>query len=389
MDGIYVDHAATTAVRPAAAQRFADVVEATGNPSSVHGAGRAARRWIEEARDAVAGYWGVHASTVIFTSGGTEANNLAIQGSHRRAGPTRDLIAISAIEHPSVSGAAEATAGSDHILRLPVSSEGILDVERSLELLIRNRARLSVVAVMAANNELGTIQPTSIVAQWCADNQIAFHCDAVQAAAWLRPDEWVVPNASMAVSGHKFGAPMGIGVLITPQDGSAIPPLTHGGKQEFGVRPGTTPTALIAAFATAVTSHASDLEQTSRRVGQYRQRWESSLHSICPTATVTGEGVDRLPSISSVVIPEIRAEVLLMVLDRENIWCSAGSACAAGVTRVSPALLATGMGPELAAAAIRVSFGWSSTDNDVQSLVTAFPAAVAQAADASKSFTVA
>ena len=378
LDRAYLDHAATTALLPEAAEAWRDAASHVGNPSSLHAAGRSARRLVEEAREAIADDLRVRPSEVIFTSGGTEADNLAVKGL-AWAHPDRPRILCSAIEHHAVLDPVAwlGEQGRD-IDWLPVDSFGRVDPDVV-------RARLgddvALCTVMWANNEVGTVQPIAEIAAACGEAGVPFHTDAVQAIGQLPVDGSLPGLTSLALSGHKIGAPVGTGALLLRRDARVVP-VVHGGGQEREVRSGTLDAAGIAALAVAV-RHAvrAQAEHAARMVG-LRQELMDGILRVAPEAIVNGDPVDRLPANVHVSFPGCEGDTLLMLLDAAGVECSTGSACTAGVPEPSHVLEAMGVDAALARGSLRFSLGCSSTPADVDRVIEVLPAALERASRA-------
>ncbi|MCB0915823.1 MAG: cysteine desulfurase [Actinobacteria bacterium] len=382
MPSHYLDHAATTPVRPEATAAW--LAAPGGNASSVHATGRRARRVLEEAREEIADRMSVTASDVIFTSGGTMADNLAVRGIHAArtaADQRRDTIVVSAVEHHAVLDAAAAVPGA-RVHPLPVDEQGRVRTEHLAELLAAEAGRVSLVSVMSANNEVGTAQPVAEIAALCRSVEVPLHIDAVQSVgSWGAPP---VEGVAFSVSGHKFGAPAGIGALVLPA-GVPCQPLIVGGGQERKIHSGTLNVAGAAAMAAALAA-ALDSNLSSGEPGtplpQLRAELEAGVVAAAPEARIVG-GRDRLPGVVSAVFDGCEADALLMLLDAAGIECSTGSACTAGIPEPSHVLAAMGADPATARSALRFSLGWTSTRADVEALVDALPEAVARARRAS------
>jgi cysteine desulfurase len=374
---VYLDNAATTPVRPEVLEAMLPYLgsEAFGNPSSAHRFGRAARAGIEEARRQVADAVGAEPNQVIFTSGGTEADNLAIIGAALAArdhgGPIR--VAVAATEHKAVLAAAHALAayGGDEII-LPVDPSGIVD-EAALDAALDRG--VAVVSVMWVNNEVGTIQPVAAIARHCRDADVAFHCDAIQAFGKIPISLAEAPCTLLALSGHKIGAPKGIGALVV-RDRRAIEALIHGGGQQFGIRPGTENVPGIIALGRAAELAAAEQAAFAARVVALRDELERHVREIIPDVVINGADVPRAPHVSNMSIPGTDSEALLMHLDLAGIACSSGSACSTGSVEPSHVLAAMGLPRELGIAALRVSFGKETTADDVEAFLGALPKVV-------------
>ena len=370
----YLDNAATTPVRPEVLEAMLPYLgkEAFGNPSSAHRFGRAARAGVEEAKRAIAEAVGAEPNQVVFTSGGTEADNLAIIGAalaaRDRDGPFR--VAVSAAEHKAVLAAAHAVKhlGGEEVI-LPVSASGVVD-SGALDAVLAEGVAL--VSVMWVNNEVGTVQPVADLANRCCEAGELFHSDAVQAFGKLPVSLRDVNCALLTISGHKIGAPKGIGALIV-RDRKAVEAIIHGGGQQFGIRPGTENVPGIVGLATAAKLAAQEQQALAPRLGELRDELERRVLAIVPDAVINGWQSERAPHISNVSIPGTDSEALLMHLDLAGIACSSGSACSTGAVEPSHVLTAMGVPRELGVAALRFSFGKDSTSDDVDAVAAALP----------------
>ena len=368
----YLDNAATTPVRPEVLEAMLPYLgkEAFGNPSSAHRFGRAARAGVEEAKRAVAEAVGAEPNQVVFTSGGTEADNLAIIGaafaSRDRGGPFR--VAVSATEHKAGLAAAHAVKhlGGEEVI-LPVTASGLVD-QTALERAIA-QGGLAVVSVMWVNNEVGTVQQVRELADRCCDAGVSFHSDAVQAFGKVPVSLRDVNCTLLTISGHKIGAPKGIGALIV-RDRKAVEAIIHGGGQQFGIRPGTENVPGIVALGTAARLAVQEQAALAARLRELRDDLERRLLALIPDAVINGWQGARAPHISNVSIPGTDSEALLMHLDLAGIACSSGSACSTGAVEASHVLTAMGVPHELGVAALRFSFGKDSTAEDVQAVET-------------------
>lgn len=376
---VYLDHAATTPVRPEVLEAMLPYlgVEAFGNPSSAHRVGRAARAGVEEAKRRVAEALHVEPNQVIFTSGGTEADNLAIIGSALAAkdhgGHFR--VAVSATEHKAILAAAHAVKhlGGDEII-LPVDSDGLVDETAVADAIRRG---VAIVSVMWVNNEVGTVQPIAKLAARCREAGVAFHSDAVQAFGKIPVNLAEVPVTFLTISGHKIGAPKGIGALIV-RDRHALEAIIHGGGQQFGIRPGTENVPGIVALGRAAELAAKEQATTGARVAKLRDDLEARFLAVVPDAVVNGKNAPRAPQTVSFSIPGADGEALLMHLDLAGIACSGGSACSTGSVDPSHVLTAMGIAKDMGSAALRFSLGRESTSEDVDALIEAMPKVVAK-----------
>ncbi len=376
---IYLDHAATTPVRP-------DVLEAMlpffgprfGNPSSMHRWGREARTALDEARERVARCLGASPDEICFTSGGTEADNIAILGAwrvQRRKG--RNAILTTPIEHKAVLGAVHQAVREGAEDRLcSMTADGVVDAASFDSLLGDGTA---IASAMWVNNEIGTIQPIARLVESTKTHGALFHTDAVQAFGKLEIDVRAVRFDMLSISGHKIGAPKGIGAMFIRR-GTAIEPLFHGGSQDRGRRPGTENVAEVVGLARAAELAVAEREAEVARLDRLRSRLEEAIVARIPDAVIHGRGAaHRAPHIVNVSVPGTDSESLLMALDLKGIGCSAGSACQSGSVSPSHVLSAIGVKPELASAAIRMSLGSLTTDADIARVSDVFPALVERA----------
>jgi len=371
---VYLDNAATTPVRPEVLEVMLPYLgkDAFGNPSSAHRFGRAARAGIEEAKRTIAEALGAEPGQVIFTSGGTEADNLAVIGAALAA---RDQgrpfrVAVSAIEHKAVLAAAHAVRhlGGEEII-LPVHASGIVDEGALTDALGRG---VAAVSVMWVNNEVGVVQPVARLAARCREAGVCFHSDAVQAFGKLPVSLADVGCTLLTISGHKIGAPKGIGALLV-RDRHAVEAIIHGGGQQFGIRPGTENVPGIVGLAKAVELAADEQADLAPCVRSLRDELERRLLEVVPDAVINGWQAERAPHLCNVSIPGTDSEALLMHLDLAGIACSSGSACSTGAVEPSHVLTAMGVPRELGVAALRFSFGKDNTVEDVEAVVAALP----------------
>src|SRR5438876_4319354 len=371
---VYLDNAATTPVRPEVLEVMLPYLgkDAFGNPSSAHRFGRAARAGIEEAKRTIAEALGAEPGQVIFTSGGTEADNLAVIGAGLAA---RDQgrpfrVAVSAIEHKAVLAAAHAVRhlGGEEII-LPVHASGIVDEGALTEALGRG---VAAVSVMWVNNEVGVVQPVARLAARCREAGVCFHSDAVQAFGKLPVSLADVGCTLLTISGHKIGAPKGIGALLV-RDRHAVEAIIHGGGQQFGIRPGTENVPGIVGLGRAAELAAAEQAELGRRLAALRDELERRLLAVVPDAVINGWQAERAPHVCNVSIPGTDSEALLMHLDLAGIPCSSGSACSTGAAEPSHVLTAMGVPRELGVAALRFSFGKDNTVEDVEAVVAVLP----------------
>lgn len=375
----YLDHAATTPVLPEVAELMTAVMrEEYGNPSSVHGIGRRAKELVEDARDRVAAAIGARADEIVFTGGGTEADNLALKGAAAKLRGNGEHIVVTAFEHHAVLDAAEWLGRQGFEVSIaPVTSEGRVDPDTIAEL-VGNRTIL--VSVMTVNNEIGTIQDLKAIGDAVREKNAhtVVHTDAVQALGNMAVDlhAWGADLAAFAA--HKLGGPKGVGALFI-RSGVAVDPTVHGGGQERGLRSGTLNVPGIAAFGLAAEIAAKEVHEKSERLAALRQRLLDGLRETVPDLVVNGSLEDRVAGNLNVSIPGTEGETLLLLLDQEGIACSSGSACASGALDPSHVLLAIGTSRELARGSLRFSLGRPSTEDDVEAVLQVLPRIVRQA----------
>ncbi|KSU79085.1 cysteine desulfurase [Pseudarthrobacter enclensis] len=383
----YLDHAATTPLSAEALAVLTRELSRTGNPSSLHGSGRRARRAVEDARETVAAAAGAHPSEVIFTSGGTEADNLAVKGlywSRVAEDPARRRILCSAVEHHAVLDTVEWLERHEgaQVTWLPVDGDGVVDLEALAAELARDPASIALVTVMWANNEVGTIQPVARIVELAHAAGVPVHSDAVQAFGSVPVNFKESGLDAMSVSGHKIGGPVGVGALLLGR-AVKLTPVQHGGGQERDVRSGTLDTASIAAFAAAAGAAVSALPVESARIAALRDLLIQGVQDRVPDAVLRGApGEGRLPGNAHFTFPGCEGDSLLFLLDLAGVESSTGSACTAGVPRPSHVLLAMGLDEETARGAQRFTLGHASTGADVEALLAALPDAYARARQA-------
>ncbi|MFE4589961.1 cysteine desulfurase family protein [Streptomyces laurentii] len=379
----YLDHAATTPMLPEAIEAMTAQLALTGNASSLHAAGRRARRTVEEARETLAGALGARPSEVVLTSGGTEADNLAVKGlfwSRRAADPRRTRVLSSPVEHHAVLDAVDwlATHEGATVEYLPVDPYGRVHPEALREAIARDPESVALATVMWANNEIGTVMPIRELADVAAEFGVPLHADAVQAVGQVPVDFAASGLAAMTVTGHKIGGPYGIGALLLGREYTPVPVL-HGGGQERHVRSGTLDVPAVAAFAVAARLAEEGREEFVRTVGALRDELITVVRTAVPDAILGGDPVDRLPANAHFTFPGCEGDSLLLLLDAAGIECSTGSACTAGIAQPSHVLLATGADPDLARGTLRFSLGHTSTQEDVAAVARAIGPAVERA----------
>ncbi|MFE7131264.1 cysteine desulfurase family protein [Streptomyces sp. NPDC057638] len=379
----YLDHAATTPMLPEAVQAMTAQLTVTGNASALHAAGRRARRTVEEARETLAEALGARPSEVVFTSGGTEADNLAVKGLYwqrRDADPARTRVLASPVEHHAVLDAVEWLGEHEGatVEYLPVDAQGRVHPEALREAIERDPTDVALATVMWANNEIGTVMPIQRLAAVAREFDVPLHSDAVQAVGQLDVGFADSGLAAMTVSGHKIGGPYGIGALLLGRAYTPVPVL-HGGGQERHVRSGTLDAPAIAAFAVAGRLAVERREQFVREIGGLRDALVAAVLDAVPDAILGGDPEDRLPANAHFTFPGCEGDSLLLLLDAQGIECSTGSACTAGVAQPSHVLLATGTDPDLARGTLRFSLGHTSTRADVEAVAAAIGPAVERA----------
>ena len=382
---IYLDHAATTPMLPEAIEVMTEELAQLGNPSSLHNAGRRARRVVEESREQIAEVLHARPSEVVFTSGGTEADNLAVKGLYwARVGqePGRRRVLVTSIEHHAVLDSVRwlhAHEGADTSY-LDVNDEGILTPEALTAAIAADPEAVALVSVMWANNEVGAVQPICELAEAAHANGVLFHSDAVQAAAQLPVDFSGSGADALTVTSHKLGGPIGVGALLLRRGVEPVPVL-HGGGQERDVRSGTLDAPAIRAFATAVVISAERREAEAKRLSVLRDDLIRQITEAVPDAVLNGPppGSSRLPGNAHFSFPGCEGDALLMLLDAKDIACSTGSACTAGVAQPSHVLLAMGADEDRARGSLRFSLGHSSTQEDVDTLGAVIGEAVERA----------
>jgi cysteine desulfurase len=357
-----------------------------GNASSLHTAGRAARRRVEEARESLAARLGARPSEVIFTAGGTDSDNLAVKGiywARRDADPTRRRIISTAVEHHAVLDAVEWLAAHEgaEVTYLPCDADGSVS-PAALREVLSEHDDVALVTVMWANNEVGTLMPIAELSSVAAEFGVPMHSDAVQAVGSVALDFGAAGLSALSITAHKFGGPTGVGALLLRRDTACVP-LLHGGGQERDVRSGTVDVAGAVAMAAAADIAVGSREFSAARLSSLRDRLIAGVMSSIDDVVVNGAGgAGRLPGNAHFTFRGCEGDSLLMLLDANGIECSTGSACSAGVARASHVLLAMGVDAEAARGSLRLSLGHTSTDEDVDAAVAVLPAAVDRARQA-------
>jgi cysteine desulfurase len=379
---VYLDHAATTPMVTAAVEAMTAHLADVGNASSLHASGRRARRIVEESRETIAQALGCRPGEVVFTSGGTEADNLAVKGlfwSRRAADPVRRRILSTAIEHHAVLDPLHWLAEHEDadLELLPVDGLGRLDTDALAATIARDPATVALVSVMWANNEVGTIQPIAEVVALAAEHGIPVHSDAVQALGAVPVDFAASGVDAMSISGHKVGGPLGVGALVVRRE-IELTALVHGGGQERDVRSGTLDVPAVAGFAAAVEVAVKEQADNAARLTTLRDRLVEAVRRAVPDAVLNGAD-DRLPGNVHFSFPGCEGDSLLMLLDARGIECSTGSACSAGVPQPSHVLLAMGRDPDVARSSLRFSLGHTSTEADVDAVAEALGPCVERA----------
>jgi cysteine desulfurase len=383
---VYLDHAATTPMHPAAIEAMTTVLATVGNASSLHGTGRVARRRMEESRETLARLLGARPSEVIFTAGGTESDNLAVKGifwSRRDAEPHRRRIVTTAVEHHAVLDSVEWLAEHEgaEVTWLPTASDGSVS-PAALRAALQEHDDVALVSVMWANNEVGTIMPLAELAAVAAEFDVPMHSDAVQAIGQIPVDFAASGLSAMSIAAHKFGGPTGVGALLLRRDTACVP-LLHGGGQERDVRSGTPDVAGAVAMAAAAEVAIEGMETTSARVAVLRDRLVDGVLSSIDDVVLNGAtGAQRLPGNAHFTFRGCEGDSLLMLLDAKGIECSTGSACTAGVARPSHVLTAMGADPASARGSLRLSLGHTSVEADVDAALDVLPTAVKRARQA-------
>jgi cysteine desulfurase len=377
---------------PAALQAMTEQLAITGNASSLHTSGRLARRTVEEAREGIAKALGARPSEVLFTSGGTESDNLAVAGTftaRRESDPARIRIVSSSIEHHAVLDCVEhlVTHEGAKVTWVEPDSRGLITVEAVRAAIETDPESVALVSVMWANNEVGTVQPVAQLAAVAHEFGVPFHTDAVQAAGHV-PVDFAASGADlMTITGHKVGGPLGVGALVARRD-AVLAPRSFGGGQERQLRSGTLDVPAIRAFAVAIEEATSMLTSEADRLVALRDRLIRSALDLGYEITVggvwePGDGIRRLPGNAHLLVPGCEGDSLLYLLDAAGVECSTGSACQAGVPQPSHVLLAMGLPERAARGALRLTLGHTSTDADVDALLAALPAAIDRARRAS------
>ncbi|WP_370971423.1 cysteine desulfurase family protein [Amycolatopsis sp. cg9] len=382
----YLDHAATTPMLPEAIAAMTEALSTVGNASALHSSGRRARRMVEEARETIADALGARPSEVIFTGGGTESDNLAIKGIYWARHDEREQrrrVLCGAAEHHAVLDTVEwlETHGGAEVVLLDVDSQGRVSPDVLRAAIAADPETVALVTVMWANNEVGTINPIADLAAVCAEFEIPFHTDAVQAVGAVPVDFAASGAAALTLTGHKLGGPIGVGALLLGRDVTCVP-LLHGGGQERNVRSGTLDVPAIVGFAAAVRTSVTTRADYAKRVEGLRDELVEAVRREIPDVVLNGGDGERLPSHAHFTFPGCAGDSLLMLLDAKGIECSTGSACTAGVAQPSHVLLAMGADPAAARGSLRFSLGHTSTAADVEAVAAEIGGVVLRARQA-------
>jgi len=366
---VYLDHAATTPMCDVAIDAMSAALSKLGNPSSLHTQGRAARKDVEDAREKIARAVHCQPSEVIFTGSGTEANNAAIKGLYWNS--PKKVIVVSSIEHHAVLDPALWLVEHEgaELIQIPVTGDGVIDLDFLRRLVTARGSEIALISVMHSNNETGVIQPIADVVQIAGD--IPVHSDAVQSFSKVPLSYKDLGLYSMTISGHKVGGPLGIGALILRR-AVEIPALLHGGGQERDIRSGTLNAPSIVALAAAVAAAAYD----AAAVEKLRTEFERGVLRARPDAVINGKNAPRLPGISNITFPGTQSDSLLLLMDSEQVSCSTGAACTAGVHRPSHVLMAMGLTDVVSQSSLRFSFGATNTQADVDYALSVLPTVI-------------
>lgn len=377
----YFDHAATTPMSKAAIEALNQQIGQLGNASSLHTQGRSVRKAVEEARESIARIAGASPSEIVFTGSGTEANNLAIKGFYwKRLGEdsARNVIVISAFEHHAILDPVEWLEEHEgaHVIQVPVTRDGVVDLEALRDIVDHNRAKIAVIAIMHSNNEIGTIQPIKEVVEIAGD--IPVHTDAVQSFGKVEFNFDQLGVTSATLSAHKIGGPLGVAALIL-QRGIDVTPILHGGGQERDIRSGTLNAPAIVSFAAAAQDAELHRVQRYAELRTMRRYLIEAIRAVLPDIWVNGDIEPSLPGIANITFPGTESDGLLLLLDAEGIASSTGSACSAGVPRPSHVLLAMGLSERDARSSLRFSLGTSNTRSEIDHLASVIESVVDRA----------
>ena len=379
MESAYLDNAATTAMLPEALEVMYRESASVGNASSLHGAGRRARRVVEESREKLAAAVGAKPQEIIFTASGTEANNLAVKGLYWRAGASKRAIVSTPIEHHAILDPLE-WLEREHSVTLhmaEVDSDGTTKVDSIAQLLSEYQKEISFVTVMHSNNEVGALQPVAEIAAISREYEMPIHTDAVQSFGKVPLDFGKLGVSALTISGHKIGGPLGVAALVAKKD-LELTPLLHGGGQERDVRSGTLHTPAIAAFAAAAELSQQRLQITADRIRTMRERLINGVTAAVDDVRING-GENTLPGIAHFTFAGAEGDALLLLLDAQGVQCSTGSACSAGIAQPSHVLIAMGMAPKIARSSIRFSIGTTTSEKDIDKAISVISEVVSRA----------
>ncbi len=379
MESAYLDNAATTAMLPEALEVMYRESASVGNASSLHGAGRRARRVVEESREKLAAAVGAKPQEIIFTASGTEANNLAVKGLYWRAGASKRAIVSTPIEHHAILDPLEWLEREQSVTlhMAEVDSHGTTKVDSIAQLLSEYQKEISFVTVMHSNNEVGALQPVAEIAAISREYEIPIHTDAVQSFGKVPLDFGKLGVSALTISGHKIGGPLGVAALVAKKD-LELTPLLHGGGQERDVRSGTLHTPAIAAFATAAELSQQRLQINADRIRSLRERLINGVTAAVDDVRVNG-GENTLPGIAHFTFAGAEGDALLLLLDAQGVQCSTGSACSAGIAQPSHVLIAMGMAPKIARSSIRFSIGTTTSEKDIDKAISVISEVVSRA----------
>ena len=379
MESAYLDNAATTAMLPEALEVMYRESASVGNASSLHGAGRRARRVVEESREKLAAAVGAKPQEIIFTASGTEANNLAVKGLFWRAGASKRAIVSTPIEHHAILDPLEWLEREQNVTlhMAEVDSDGITKVDSIAQLLSKYQKEISFVTVMHSNNEVGALQPVAEIAAISREYEMPIHSDAVQSFGKVPLDFGKLGVSALTISGHKIGGPLGVAALVAKKD-LELTPLLHGGGQERDVRSGTLHTPAIAAFATAAELSQQRLQINADRIRSMRERLINGVTVAVDDVRING-GENTLPGIAHFTFAGAEGDALLLLLDAQGVQCSTGSACSAGIAQPSHVLIAMGMAPKIARSSIRFSIGTTTSEKDIDKAISVISEVVSRA----------
>lgn len=379
MESAYLDNAATTAMLPEALEVMYRESASVGNASSLHGAGRRARRVVEESREKLAAAVGAKPQEIIFTASGTEANNLAVKGLYWRAGASKRAIVSTPIEHHAILDPLEWLEREQSVTlhMAEVDSHGTTKVGSIAQLLSEYQKEISFVTVMHSNNEVGALQPVAEIAAISREYEMPIHTDAVQSFGKVPLDFGKLGVSALTISGHKIGGPLGVAALVAKKD-LELTPLLHGGGQERDVRSGTLHTPAIAAFATAAELSQQRLQINADRIRSMRERLINGVTAAVDDVRING-GENTLPGIAHFTFAGAEGDALLLLLDAQGVQCSTGSACSAGIAQPSHVLIAMGMAPKIARSSIRFSIGTTTSEKDIDKAISVISEVVSRA----------